>query len=330
MDYKLMGNTGVKVSPLCFGTMTFGKEADLDTSQAIFDRCVEAGINFFDCANTYAEGRSEEYLGKFIAGKRHDFVITSKVYFPTSQMPNDRGSSRKNIMNAIDNSLRRLGTDYLDVYFLHKFDISVPLEETLRAMDDLVHQGKVLYVGASNFAAWQVAKALGISAFKGLAPIAILQPMYNLIKRQAEVEILPMAIEENLAVIPYSPMAGGLLSGKYKGGDKSVGGRLNENNFYTTRYGESSYYQTATDLNALATELGVTTPALAVAWVAAHPGITAPIVGARNLEQLNSSLQALDIDVTPELYQRIAGLSPTPPLATDRLEEQINPDLAKR
>ncbi len=330
MDYKFMGKTGVKVSPLCFGTMTFGNEADPETSQQVFDRCVEAGINFFDCANTYAGGRSEEYLGKFIAGKRHDFVITSKVYFPTSPMPNDRGTSRKNIMHSIEQSLRRLGTDYLDVYFLHKFDIATPLDETLRAMDDLVHQGKVLYIGASNFAAWQVEKALGISALGGLAPISILQPMYNLIKRQAEVEILPMAQAETLAVISYSPLGGGFLTGKYKRGSELPAGRVKENPVYTNRYSDEAYLEIAEGLGVLAQELGVPMPALAVAWVAAHPGITAPIIGARNLDQLNPVLKSMEIEMTPELYQRIAALSPTPPLATDRLEEQLKPEFARR
>ena len=196
--------------------MSFGGDADEDTSSAIFKRCRDAGINFFDCANGYAGGRSEEILGRLIAGSRQDLIITSKVYFPVGSDINARGASRRHILASIEASLKRLNTDYLDVYFIHHFDDQTPLVETLRALDDLVQSGKILYPAASNFAAWQVMKALGISAAQGWSPFAVLQPMYNLVKRQAEVEILPMALSEGLGVIPYSPLGGGLLSGKVR------------------------------------------------------------------------------------------------------------------
>ena len=215
MDYKLLGKTGVRVSALCFGVMSFGGDADEATSAAMFERCREAGINFFDCANVYAGGRSEEILGKLIASCRDEVVITSKVYGATGPDINARGASRRNIRSAVEASLRRLNTDYLDVYFLHHFDQDTPIEATLRALDDLVRDGKILYPAASNFAAWQVAKALGVAAKEGWARFECIQPMYNLVKRQAEVELLPMAQSEQLGVITYSPLGGGLLTGKY-------------------------------------------------------------------------------------------------------------------
>jgi aryl-alcohol dehydrogenase-like predicted oxidoreductase len=322
MEYTFLGSTGVKVSKLCFGTMSFGAEADEDTSTALYKRCRDAGINFFDCANTYAGGRSEEFLGRLIAGHRNDVVITSKVYFPTGQDINARGASRRNIMSAVEASLRRVNTDHLDVYFIHRFDENTPLPETLRALDDLIQQGKILYPAASNFAAWQVTKALGICDVHGWARFQCLQPMYNLVKRQAEVEILPMAQSETLGVISYSPLGGGLLTGKYGSGKRPEHGRLVENKMYMTRYADDLVYEVAEAFTTFARENGYEPSGLAVAWVMTHPAITAPILGARNLEQLEGSLKALEIPMTPELRERVSALSPTPPPATDRNEER--------
>jgi len=322
MEYKLLGSTGVKVSALCFGTMSFGNPADEATSAAMFHRCREAGINFFDCANVYQHGRAEEILGSLIADCREEVVITSKAHFPMGDV-NARGSSRKHLMRAVEDSLKRLNTDYIDVYFMHCFDNETPLEETLRALDDMVEQGKILYPAASNFAAWQIAKALGISARQGWSPFACLQPMYNLVKRQAEVEILPLALAEGLGVISYSPLGGGLLTGKYGVGRRPESGRLIENAMYKTRYGAEWVYQVAEDFTALAQERGYNPVALAVAWVSSHPAITAPIIGARNVKQLEDSLASLEIDMTPELRAEISALSPEPPPATDRSEEQV-------
>lgn len=322
MNYKPLGRTGVSVSTLCFGTMSFGGDADEPTSAALFNRCREAGINFFDCANGYAGGRSEEILGRLIAPCRDEVVVTSKVYFPTGTDINARGASRRHIRAAVEASLRRLNTDYLDVYFIHHFDDATPIEETLRALDDLVRAGKILYPAASNFAAWQVAKALGVSAREGLARFECIQPMYNLTKRQAEVELLPMAQSEQVGVISYSPLGGGLLSGKYGAGRKPDSGRLLENKMYQVRYGDELYYDIAERFTGFASERGFHPASLAVAWVASHPAITAPIIGARNLAQLEDSLKSLDIPMTPELRAEISALSPEPPPATDRNEER--------
>ena len=227
-------------------------------------------------------------------------------------------------MQAVEGSLRRLGTDYIDLFFVHRFDEKTALEETLRALDDLVQQGKVLYLGASNFAAWQVAKALGISARQGWSRFACIQPMYNLVKRQAEVELLPMARSENLGVLPYSPLGAGLLTGKYGPGDRPPSGRLVDNEVYETRYGADWMYETAAAFTRLARRYGYPPPALAVAWAASHPAVTAPIIGARSVEQLEGSLKALEVDMTPELRREISALSPTPPPATDRNEERTS------
>ncbi len=330
MEYTFLGDTGVKVSRLCFGAMTFGGQADDAASRALFNRCRDAGINFFDCANVYNRGRSEEILGDFIRDCREEMVITSKVYFPMGDDVNARGASRKHIFAAVDASLKRLKTDYIDVYFIHRFDDATSLEETLSALDVLVQQGKVLYPAASNFAAWQVAKARGISAAKNWAAFKCLQPMYNLVKRQAEVEILPMAQSENLGVIPYSPLGGGLLTGKYSKSSRPLSGRLVENKMYEVRYGDARHLETADKLSALARGMGVHPASLAVAWVAAHPGVTAPIIGARNLEQLEPSLKAMEIKMTADLYAKISGFSEEPPPATDRNEERTEHNYGSR
>jgi len=322
MEYRFLGRTGVKVSALCFGTMSFGEEADETASAQLFRCCRESGINFFDCADVYAGGRSEEILGRLIKDCRREVVITSKVYFSTGRDTNAMGASRRHIRYSIEGSLRRLGTDRIDVYFIHRFDDTTPLEETLRALDDFVCQGKILYSGASNFAAWQVEKALGISAREGLAAFACLQPMYNLAKRQAEAEILPMARAEGLAVLPYSPLGGGLLTGKYGLGKRPAEGRLVSHKIYATRYGDDLNYEIADRFGAFARSRGYDPASLAVAWVGSHPAVTAPIIGARNVEQLRSSIASVDIPMTPELRAEISALSPGPPPATDRSEER--------
>ncbi|MBT8218925.1 MAG: aldo/keto reductase [Bacteroidia bacterium] len=321
MKYNFLGNTGVLVSELCFGTMSFGGITNEKDSREIFDTCREAGINFFDCADVYVGGKSEEILGRFIADCRDEVVITSKAYFRTGKDVNAMGASRYHLVRAMEASLKRLNTDYIDLYFIHRFDERTPIEETLRVLDDMVSQGKILYIGASNFAAWQVAKALGISEKQGWAKFACIQPMYNMVKRQAEVEILPLAISENIGVISYSPLGGGLLSGKYGKAKKPEGGRLIENKMYQIRYGDDWLYEVADQFRELANDVDIHPVSLAIAWVGAHPGITAPIVGARNMDQLGPVLEAANVDMTKELWSRISALSYEPPPATDRNEE---------
>ncbi len=322
MEYRTLGRTGVQVSRLCFGTMSFGDDADEKTSAAMFRRCREIGINFFDTANVYSKGRSEEILGELIADCRDEIVLTSKFAAPMGDDVNATGASRRHIKLAVEASLKRLGTDRLDLYFVHKFDDQTAIEDTVRALDDLVREGKILYPAVSNWAAWQIALALGISAREGLSRFECIQPMYNLVKRQAEVEILPLAQAEQIGVISYSPLGAGLLTGKYETTRRPEKGRIVENPMYTKRYSLPVYYEIAERFVAHARAQGVEPASLAIAWVMSHPAITAPIIGARNVEQLEVSLAALDVEMTPEWHGEISALSVEPPTATDRLEEK--------
>ena len=322
MHYRLLGQTGVTVSSLCFGTMSFGGDADEATSVALYAHCRDAGINFFDCANVYGRGRSEELLGKFIAGHRDELVITSKVGFGMRDGINGSGLARRHILREVEESLRRLGTDRIDIYFCHRFDAATPMEETVAALDTLVQQGKILYPAVSNWAAWQIAKSLGLSALHGWARFAVMQPMYNLTKRQAEVELLPLAQAEQIGVIPYSPLGGGLLTGKYGVGQRPASGRLVENTMYQKRYGDEMHYAVAERFTQHAQERGIHPATLAVAWVMSHPAVTAPIIGARNLEQLEASLAAAAVEMTPAWRAEISALSVDPAVATDRSEEK--------
>jgi aryl-alcohol dehydrogenase-like predicted oxidoreductase len=318
MEFRTVGKTGIQVSNLCFGAMSFGGDADEETAKAMYKRCREAGINFFDTADVY--GRSEEILGECIAHERNEIVLTSKVFWNTGADVNARGLSRKHMMQGIENSLRRLKTDYIDFYFVHDFDEQTPMEETLRTLDDLQRQGKILYPAVSNWAAWQITKALGISAKEQLARFELIQPMYNLVKRQAEVEILPMAASEQIGVITYSPLGAGLLTGKYGVNKRPEQGRLVQNARYQDRYGANEDFNTAEQFTKYAQEHDVKPATLAVAWVKANPAVTAPIIGARNLDQLEDSLAAADFKMTPEMYAEISRLSKTPAPATDRAE----------
>lgn len=323
MQFKTLGRTGLQVSELCFGTMSFGGDANEEQSARMYKACRDAGINFFDCADAYSTGKAETILGKMMRTERDDLIITSKCFNPMRDDINARGGNRRHILSAVEASLQRLGTDRLDVMFMHRWDASVPLEETLRALEQLVSDGKVLYLGASNWSAWQIAKSLGISDMRGWPRIDVIQPMYSLVKRQVESEIFPLAQEENLGVIAYSPIGGGLLSGKYGIKNRPDQGRIMDKKEYTNRYGEDWVFQVADDFTAMAKSKGHHPVSLAVAWAAKHPALTCPIIGARSLEQLQPSLNSVEIDMTNELHGEIASLSRTPPPATDRREEQL-------
>ena len=315
MRYVNFGKTGIRVSEVCLGTMTFGKEADEPTSIAIMDRAVDSGINFFDTADIYNKGVTEEILGRWMGGHRDNIVLASKTHFPTGPGPNDYGNSRRHIVLGVEASLKRLKTDWLDILYLHHWDEHTAIDESLAAITTLVEQGKVLYGGVSNFSAWQAMKACAVAAAKGYAPVTCIQPMYNLVKRQAEVEILPLAIAEQLAVCPYSPIAAGLLTGKYQRGD---GGRIKENPMYAERYRKAEYADVAARFVEYAANHGMTPSALATAWVISHPAVTSAIIGARNLDQLNQALGCVDVPLTPVQRAEITALSIDPPLATDR------------
>jgi aryl-alcohol dehydrogenase-like predicted oxidoreductase len=321
MRERFLGRTGVRVSELGLGTMAFGGDADDATSVAIFARARDAGITLFDCADVYTAGRAEEILGRLVASCRDEIVLTTKAYFPTGPGANARGSSRYHLVRAVEASLRRLQTDRIDVFFLHRMDEVTPLEDTLYEVERLVQAGKILYPAVSNFAAWQTARALGVAERRGFAKVACVQPMYNLVKRQAETEILPLCAAEGLGCLPYSPLGGGLLTGKYGPGRRPEKGRLVDNQMYATRYGAPSHFDIAERFTAFAAERGVSPIALAIAWVGAHPAVTAPLIGARDLSQLEACLCATQVEMTPELRAEISALSPAPPPATDRSEE---------
>ena len=319
MNHRLLGGTGVKVSQLCFGTMSFGGDADEAMSARMYRACRDAGVNFFDCADQYNKGRSEEILGELARGHRDDLVLATKCFNPISDEVNARGNSRRHIARAIERSLKRLQTDRVEILYLHQQDPDTPLEESMRALEDLVRAGKLLYPALSNHTAWQTQAALDCQERRGWARLQVIQPMYNLVKRQAEVEILPMAQANGIGVVPYSPAGGGLLSGKYS--EKQTG-RLSTNKMYEARYGEPWMHEVAVKFAAFCKQRGMHPVSAAVAWVASRPAVTAPIIGARSTEQLQASLDSVKIDMTPALRAEIAALSRTPPPATDRLEEQ--------
>jgi len=311
MFTPLTAPDGTPASRLAFGTMQFGGSAGKEASRAMYEACRAAGITHFDTANLYTGGASETLLGQFIGDARDSLLIATKVGYTG-------GAGRANILQTFDVSQKRLGLDMVDVLYLHRFDPETDLRETMETFAELKAAGRIRYVGLSNAAAWQVMKAIAVAAKFDLT-IDILQPMYNLVKRQAEVEILPMCADQGVMCVPYSPLGGGLLTGKYtKGG----AGRLSEDARYAARYGLEWMHGTAEGLLALADEVSVDPATLAVAWAAAHPTAPTPIISARSEEQLRPSLAAMDFEMSASLYDRITTLSPTPPPATDRIEEQ--------
>ncbi|KUF09808.1 aldo/keto reductase [Pseudoponticoccus marisrubri] len=302
--------SGATPAPFAFGAMQFGGRADAAQSRAMFDACRAAGITHFDTAYTYTGGASEQLLGEFAGPERDKLFIATKVNFPA-------GAGRDTILNSCDESRARLGMDVIDLLYMHRFDDDTPLEETFETLAALQQKGQIRYIGVSNYAAWQVMKAQAVAAGFGTR-IDVIQPMYNLVKRQAEVEILPMCASEGILPVPYSPLGGGLLTGKYLRGES---GRLHEDSRYTARYAPQSMHATAEGLVKLAEELGTDPATLAVAWVARHAAGPVPILSARTVEQLRPSLDGMGYAMDDALYARVSELSAAPPPATDRLEE---------
>jgi aryl-alcohol dehydrogenase-like predicted oxidoreductase len=305
MRHTKFGRTGLRVSQLCLGTMTFGLQCDEPESHAILDAAAEGGIDFLDTADVYplgggraTAGRTEEIVGTWLKGKRQSYVVATKCVGQMGPKPWDQGMSRKHILDAIDASLARLQTDYVDVYQLHSYDPSTPIDEALEALDTVVKSGKARYVGVSNWMAHRVAQALGRSELKGLARIDSLQPRYNLLFRTFERDLLPLCEEEGIAVIPYNPIAGGLLSGKHdRAASPPEGGRFQLGNAgarYQERYWHEAEFDTVDALKGLSNEAGMSMATMAVSWVMANPAITAPIVGASRPEQLKDSLDAAE------------------------------------
>jgi aryl-alcohol dehydrogenase-like predicted oxidoreductase len=320
MDYRYLGATGLKVSELCLGAMTFGREADEATSFAMLDAFVEAGGNFIDTANVYSAGKSEEITGRWLQNKvRDDFVVATKVRFPMGKGPNDIGLSRKHILKSVDDSLRRLQTDYIDLYQVHCWDPGTPMEETLSTLDGLVKSGKVRYIGASNFAGWQLQKAVDMAHTNGWEPFVCLQPLYNLLDRSLEWELLPVCRNEGLGVIPWSPLRGGWLSGKYhRGMETPVANtriELAQREGWSESwdgYNNEHTWSVLDLLFALAEETGHSVAQIALNWLLRQEGVTAPIVGARNMKHLMDNLGAAGWALDDEQVERLTEGSNKP------------------
>jgi aryl-alcohol dehydrogenase (NADP+) len=320
MRHTRLGRTGLSVSRLCLGTMTFGLQCDEAASRAILDRAAAGGITFLDTADVYpvgggleTVGRTEEIVGRWLEGRRQDFVVATKCVGAMSARPWDRGASRKHVLDAIDGSLRRLRTDYVDLYQLHHWDAQTPIDESLRALDDVVRAGKARYVGCSNFHAYQVARALGRSEALNLTRFDSIQPRYNLLFRQIERELLPLCREEGIGVIPYNPLAGGFLSGKHRRDTGPTAGTRftlgNAAERYQDRYWHEREFETVEALRPLAAEAGMPLARLAVAWMLAEPVITSPIVGASRPEQLDDVLPATEKPLDAALKARLDELT---------------------
>jgi len=320
MELVTFGNTGLKVSRACLGTMTFGLQCDEPTSLAIMDRAADGGVNFIDTADGYpvggdldSAGRTEEIVGKWLAGKRPAYFLATKCYARMGPEPWNVGLSRKHVLDAIDGSLQRLGTDYMDLYQLHHPDPNTPMDETLRALDDIVRAGKARYIGISNHPAWRVARALGRSEAMGVERFVCVQPRYNLLFRELERELFPLCAEEGLAVIPYNPLAGGLLTGKHDpsapptSGTRFSEGKAGKN--YRSRYWHEREFATVEALRGVAEKAELTLAAMAIAWVLANPVVTAPIIGASRPEQLDETLAAFETALPAELKAELDELT---------------------
>lgn len=313
MQYRKLGNSGVKVSRVCLGTMMFGDPTPEPEALAIIRAALDQGMNFLDTADKYGSGKSELVVGKALKGIREEVVLATKVGLAVDRTgPNSAGTSRKHIREAVEASLRRLETEYIDLYYLHTFDKTVPLEESLAALDDLVRAGKVLYVGVSNFRAWQVTRAIGLQELHSWDRLVAVEPLYNLANRDAEVELLPMCEALGLGVVSYSPLARGVLTGKYRvGAEPPLDSRAARGNarLLQTEYREANF-ALAESVGELAKEAGCTTSQLALAWVMANRLVTAPILGPRTMEQFMDNIGALQVVITPELEAAISELVP--------------------
>lgn len=316
MDTKRFGRTGLKVSRLCLGTMTFGLQCDEQTSFAILDRAAAGGINFIDTADAYplggtmeTAGQSEAVVGKWLRGKRADYIVATKCHGRMGPHPWNTGLSRKHILEAVDASLERLQTDYVDLYQLHHPDPDTPMDESLRAMDDLVRSGKVRYIGVSNHPAWKIARAIGRSELLGIERFTSVQPRYSLLFRDVEREIFPMCAEESLAVIPYNPLAGGLLTGKHeRGAPPQQGTRFTLGTAagnYQDRYWHDREFATVEALREIASGADLGMIEMAIAWVLTNPVVTAPIIGASKPDQLDASLAAESVDLPEDVKAQL-------------------------
>ncbi|MBF8267851.1 MAG: aldo/keto reductase [Dehalococcoidia bacterium] len=309
MEYRQLGNSGLKVSTVGLGTNNFGGRIDADRSAAVLRQAVEVGINFIDTSNSYGRGLSEEYIGRVMGEIRSRVLIATKVASAMGEGPNSRGTSRHHIMEQVEVSLRRLQTDHIDLYQIHFPDSSTPIEETLRALDDLVHQGKVRYIGCSNFAAWQVCEAIWVSRLEHLTPFVSVQPEYNLLSRGIERELVPLCQAYSIGIIPYVPLAGGFLTGKYRQGEAAPEGtRLAGNVRAQERTLTERNYAYLSKLEGFAAERGHPMAELAVTWLLGNPAVSSVIAGATRPEQVVENARACDWHLTPEEMKAVDAL----------------------
>ena len=318
MDYRFLGRSGLQVSELCLGTMMFGDRTDEQTSHQILDTFVEAGGNFIDTADVYGQGRSEEILGRWLkTRRREDYVVATKAYGEMGPGPNERGSSRKHILDAVRASLRRLGTDHIDLYQLHVWDDGTPLEESLSTLDGLVRDGTVRYIGVSNFTGWQLQKAVDIASLRGWEALVCLQPLYNLLDREAEWELFPVCHGEGLGVIPWSPLRAGWLSGAHRRGTTApvegsrVEAAAEAGAIPWSGYATERTWRVVDEVSAIATETGRTAAQVSLRWLLQRAPVTAPIIGPRTLGHAKDNLATVEWTLTPEQADRLTAASET-------------------
>ena len=319
MKHTTLGRTGLPVSRLCLGTMTFGNQCDEATSHAILDHALELGISFIDTADLYpasgpeSVGETERIIGRWMQGRRDDVVVATKFFGPTGPAPWHQGASRRHIMDAVEGSLRRLQTDVIDLYQIHFPDSRTPVEETLQALDDLIRQGKVHHIGCSNYPAWVLARAIGRSEVLGLARYDCVQPRYNLLFRSFERDLFELCAAEDVAVIPYNPLAGGLLTGKHQREAPDAGSRFTleggQGDRYKDRYWQDQLHDVVDQIRPLAADAGMSMAQLAVAWVLANPVVTSPIIGATRPEQLDDAAAAVDVGLDDDLKRQLDDLT---------------------
>jgi aryl-alcohol dehydrogenase-like predicted oxidoreductase len=323
MNYRFLGNSGIKISELCFGTMTFGGRGgferigrvDQETADAMVGMAFDAGINFFDTADVYSQGMAEELLGKALGQRRREIILATKVRGPVGPGPNDVGLSRSHIIEGCHASLRRLGTDYIDLYQVHSFDPETPLEETLSALNDLVHQGLVRYIGCSNFTGWQLMKSLAISDGRGWERFITLQAYYSLAARELEHELMPLCLDQKLGILVWSPLSGGFLTGKYRRGQKPPEGtRRSDPKGVFLKIDEEKGYSIVDELEKTAKAHNASIAQAALNYLLRRPGVSSVIIGARNTEQLSDDLKTVSWEMTPDEIARLDGLSAPPRL----------------
>jgi aryl-alcohol dehydrogenase-like predicted oxidoreductase len=317
MDYRNLGRSGLKVSQICLGTNNFGGQVSEETSIRIVNKALDLGINLIDTADIYTEGRSEEVIGKALKGRRDEVIIATKVGFGRplgvglySEVPNQTGLSRKHILSQVEHSLASLQTEFIDIYYMHRFDPKTPLEETLRTFDYLIRQGKVRHVACSNFTAWQIAKAQGICEAHDLEKIIAVQPPYNLLQRDIEKDIIPYCQQERLGILTYTPLMGGFLTGKYsKDKPPPAGSRFEYNPGFWERASSKANFAVLEKIRKVADDMGIPMSKLAVAWILKNQVVTAPIVGASSVEQVEENCRIAETSLSEETYQTLNELT---------------------